>query len=94
MARYGNILVLYGEEWDEHKLKNVLEEEGVSFKLIDNVCFIMSLSKVNTSDVIKRVREVADQFIFFHNHNPDGSSIKSAGIDQETLDYIDSLLFR
>ena len=94
MAKYGNILILYGEDWDEHKLSSVLEEEGVSFKLTANVCFITSLSKINTADVIRRVREVADQFIFFHNHNPDGSSIKSAGIDQETLDCIDSLLFR
>ncbi len=93
MAKYGNILILYGENWDEERLLTILQEEGVDFELLGNICFIESLSKVNTSDIIRQIREVAVEFIFFHNHNSDGSSIKAAGIDQKILDNINTILF-
>ncbi len=94
MAKYGNILILYGEDWDEDNLLTILEEEGASFQLLGNVCFIESLSKVNTSDIIRRIRAIANEFVFYHNHISDGSSIRSAGVDKETVDHINSLLFR
>ena len=93
MARYGNILTVYNSSPGSlEKIKTVLDKHNTDFETKENTFFIETTSKVNTADVIKDLSSLGIEFTFFHNHISDGSSIKSAGLDDEFIDHVSRIL--
>ena len=94
MSTYGNILTLFNATEDQKKqVATKLTELDVEFEIKDNVVFVETYSKDNTTEIIEEVRSIGAPFIFFHNKNSDGSYIKVHNISAEQEARVNEILF-
>lgn len=94
MAKYGNILAIINSEPEGiSDVTAVLVKYKLIFKSIDNLFYLETTSKKNTTDIISDLNRLDIQFLFFHNNISDGSVIKSKGIDNNTINAIQKILF-
>jgi 3-keto-L-gulonate-6-phosphate decarboxylase len=94
MARYGNILTILNADESKHfQVIGVLEGKGTKYTKLKDTYYIETISKDNTKNVIKELKALNIDFIFFHNHISDGSYIEHNGINDEVIKDIKKILF-
>jgi hypothetical protein len=94
MAKYGNILAIFDSGPQTiGDVTTILKKYNVLFENIDNQFYIETTSKKNTNNIIDDLNGLDILFLFFHNNISDGSLIRSKGIDDDTIDAIQKILF-
>lgn len=95
MARYGNILALFdANQQIKNDVEDVLSDNQTNYMEFNELYFVETNSKKNTGDVIRGLQDLDIVFIFYHNNISDGSLIKSKGIKDDTIDEINTILFK
>lgn len=93
MAKYGNIMTVVNLDTPtQTTVEQLLSSHQVSFILFNGLYYLETNSKLNTTEVIKALRNEGVSFVFFHNHNSDNSEIKSNNIEPTIVDEIKRIL--
>lgn len=93
MAKYGNILTIYNPRIDTFQnVELILNNNQIDYLWIDSHFFLQSNSKVNTSDVVRALKDLDIEFFFFHNHDATGSFLWHKGKTNGDVEKVKSLL--
>lgn len=93
MARYGNILTVFNCTADQAtKVQNAVTATGAICAQRENTFYIESYSMANTQVIIDLIRAIGLEFIFFHNHNSDGSQVIPQKVDPAFVNDVRKIL--
>lgn len=93
MAKYGNILTLIdASQSDKNDIEIILVEEKADYLIFNELFFIETNSKLNTKNVLDKIQQLNIKYLFYHNHNSDGSRIRSKNIDSDIEKQIKNIL--
>ena len=93
MARYGNILCLFGAgEAEMQTVAAILDQHGVINRRVENTFFIETFSKENTKSVVQALLALQLVFTFFHNGISDRSALFSKGLTENDATEINRIL--
>lgn len=94
MAKYGNILALIdANQAQKDAVELLLKLHQTNYRLVNDVYFVETNSKVNTKNLVEDLNLLNLTFIFFHNNISDGSYAKYKGIDANAMAHIHQILF-
>ena len=94
MEYYGNILTLYNSNPSQlTDVEGKITDHGFPFEQIENTFFFGTSSIKKSKDFQKELSLLPLDFTFFFLSNPDGSTIKASGIDENVAKHIDDIFF-
>jgi hypothetical protein len=94
MEYYGNILTLYNSTPSQLiDVEGMITGNGFPFELIENTFFFGTSSIKKSKDFQKELSLLSLEFTFFFLSNPDGSTIRASGINDDVARHIDDIFF-
>jgi hypothetical protein len=94
MEYYGNILTLYNSTSAQLKeVGDMINDNGFPFEQIENTFFFGTSSIKKSKDFQRELSLLPLDFTCFFLSNPDGSTIRTNGIDPQVAQHIDDIFF-